>query len=309
MSMNEPIVRKPLRLWPGVALAVLLVVVRFLPIVVDEIMPIAMMGAVVGGAGDSRVVAVLQPRALVRAAGRRRADDRRAVRDVAPRPRVDCRAARWGFVLRLGDPHPGRRPGGVARREPLASPPEPGALSIVAAILLACGVWTLVRTEGVTSDVVGSDFRWRWTPTPEQRLLAQAADNLPTPAACRDGGDSEGTVAPEVTGSPELAATPTAAKARRLRRARRPVAMRPHQSTRREPSLAPWPSPDGPAFADPIATASFAASGSRPTGRRRRRSRCGAGRSGRAGRRSRSTAIVLYTQEQRGDDEMVAATR
>jgi len=51
--------------------------------------------------------------------------------------------------------------------------------SIVAAILLACGVWTLIRTEGVTSDIVGSDFRWRWTPTPEQRLLAQAADNPP----------------------------------------------------------------------------------------------------------------------------------
>ena len=58
--------------------------------------------------------------------------------------------------------------------------------SMVAAILLACGVWTLIRTEGVTSDVVGSDFRWRWTPTPEQRLLAQAADNppaAPSPAA------------------------------------------------------------------------------------------------------------------------------
>ena len=49
-------------------------------------------------------------------------------------------------------------------------------------------------------------------------------------------------------------------------------------------------SPTGPAFADRIATASSPASRSRPTGRRRRRSSCGAGRSDRAGRPSRSTA-------------------
>ncbi len=48
--------------------------------------------------------------------------------------------------------------------------------------------------------------------------------------------------------------------------------------------------PTGPAFADRIATASSAACGSRPTGRSRRRSSCGAGRSDRAGRPSRSTA-------------------
>ena len=50
------------------------------------------------------------------------------------------------------------------------------------------------------------------------------------------------------------------------------------------------PKPTGPAFADPSATASFAACGSRPTGPRRRRSSCGAGRSDRAGRPSRSAA-------------------
>ena len=54
------------------------------------------------------------------------------------------------------------------------------------------------------------------------------------------------------------------------------------------------------------ATASFAACGSTPTGPHRRRSRCGAGRSDRAGRPSRSSGDLLYTQEQRGDDEIVA---
>ncbi|MFY9610848.1 MAG: hypothetical protein WAU45_19830, partial [Blastocatellia bacterium] len=45
--------------------------------------------------------------------------------------------------------------------------------SLVASILLACGVFTLLRTGGITGDA-DSDFHWRWAQTPEQRLLAQA---------------------------------------------------------------------------------------------------------------------------------------
>ncbi|MCJ7680408.1 MAG: PQQ-like beta-propeller repeat protein [Candidatus Aminicenantes bacterium] len=48
---------------------------------------------------------------------------------------------------------------------------------MVATILLACGVWTLVRTGGITNDLK-SDFAWRWTKSPEERLLAQTGDEL-----------------------------------------------------------------------------------------------------------------------------------
>ena len=51
----------------------------------------------------------------------------------------------------------------------------PRRAAMVATILLACGVWTLVRTGGITGDV-DNDFQWRWAKTPEERLLAQAGD-------------------------------------------------------------------------------------------------------------------------------------
>src|SRR6185436_14884217 len=61
--------------------------------------------------------------------------------------------------------------------------------SLVAAILLACSVFLLIRTGGMTGDA-DSDLHWRWTKTPEERLLAQAgrafADQTATalPAVC-----------------------------------------------------------------------------------------------------------------------------
>jgi outer membrane protein assembly factor BamB len=52
-------------------------------------------------------------------------------------------------------------------------PDRPRRATMAAAILLACGVWTLVRTEGITGDHV-AQFNWRWARSPEERLLAQA---------------------------------------------------------------------------------------------------------------------------------------
>ena len=46
---------------------------------------------------------------------------------------------------------------------------------IAGSILLACGVFTLVRTGGITGEA-RSDIHWRWTKTPEERLLAQVAN-------------------------------------------------------------------------------------------------------------------------------------
>ena len=49
--------------------------------------------------------------------------------------------------------------------------------TLAAAIVLACGVWTLVRTGGFTGSF-DNDLAWRWTATPEQRLLAQSDESF-----------------------------------------------------------------------------------------------------------------------------------
>jgi outer membrane protein assembly factor BamB len=53
--------------------------------------------------------------------------------------------------------------------------------AIVVAILLACGGFTLLRTGGITG-FAGSDWHWRWSKSPEDLLLAQQANEPMSPA-------------------------------------------------------------------------------------------------------------------------------
>lgn len=46
---------------------------------------------------------------------------------------------------------------------------------LVAVILLASGGWTLIRVDGIRAEG-GLDFAWRWSPTAEERLLARSND-------------------------------------------------------------------------------------------------------------------------------------
>jgi outer membrane protein assembly factor BamB len=79
-------------------------------------------------------------------------------------------------------------------------------------MLLACVPWMLLRTEGVSETV--SQYRWRWTPTAEERLLAQANEELkplpsetPTPAA---SASPSPTVSPSPSASVAASASPSA---------------------------------------------------------------------------------------------------
>jgi len=54
-------------------------------------------------------------------------------------------------------------------------------ISMVAAIAAGSGVWTLVRSDGITTTGSG-EFAWRWSRTAEQQLLATAVPPPPVPA-------------------------------------------------------------------------------------------------------------------------------
>ena len=174
---DKPIRRKPLRLWPGVVIVLLQWLVRFgIPLIIPESMMIGVIGGLLGGlaiiiwwAFFSRAPRIERWGAVVLM----------IVALVATRPFLHKSIAMAGMgmlfliyaipVLSLAFviwAVAGRRFSDFPRRA-----------AMVVTILLACGVWTLVRTGGITNDLK-SDFDWRWTKSPEERLLAQAGDEL-----------------------------------------------------------------------------------------------------------------------------------
>jgi outer membrane protein assembly factor BamB len=180
-------------------------------------------------------------------------------------------------------------------------PDGPRRVSMVATILLACGVWTLLRTNGLTGEAV-SDFDWRWAQTPEERLLAKAGNagvaRAPVPATAEipdrrlvaKAGDAR-------PAAPAAAATPD------KRVVAKPVevpAVRPLAPAGAK-TTADWPGFRGPGR-DGIVRGvriktDWAASPPVELWRRP----IGPGWSSFAVR-----GDLIYTQEQRGDDEVVA---
>ena len=64
-------------------------------------------------------------------------------------------------------------------------------LALLVAILFGCSVFMVIRTGGLTAEF-DNDFHWRWSKTPEQRLLAQAGEesapaSAPAPITAETG--------------------------------------------------------------------------------------------------------------------------
>jgi outer membrane protein assembly factor BamB len=57
-------------------------------------------------------------------------------------------------------------------------------ITMVATIVAACAAWGLLRTDGITGEG-GSQFAWRWSPTHEERLLAELRRTGIDPASSR----------------------------------------------------------------------------------------------------------------------------
>ena len=159
--------------------------------------------------------------------------------------------------------------------------------ALVVAIVLACGVMMLLRTGGIGGGNL-ADLHWRWTDTPEELLLA-AGDEEPVapsavPAVAAEPGESTPIAAvpaatPAAVAPADEATVPTitAVKAvwpgfRGPERDGIVRGVRISSDWSQTPPVQLWRRPIGPAWS------SFAVRGN-----------------------------LLYTQEQRGDDEIVAA--
>jgi outer membrane protein assembly factor BamB len=206
---------RPLRLWPGVVAASLLVLVRF---VVPLVVPGAGGVAILGGIAAAAAIAVwwlLFSRApwLERLSG---------IAMMAAALLVTSRIAHESIVTgMMGMMLPLLAiplmslalvaAAAAGRRLPRA----PRQVLIGAAIFLACGSLALVRTGGVTGEG-HSELRWRWTPTAEQRLLAAgddlhlAAPDVPlTPLSPPAAPDASDPTAPDDVAAEPMMPPPT----------------------------------------------------------------------------------------------------
>jgi outer membrane protein assembly factor BamB len=305
-TRNEGQAQRSLRLWPGVAAAVLLLLVRFVaPVLVPEFGAFAIIGMVVGalvillwwmffsrapwserlGAIALMIVALLATSRIVHESIANGMMGMMIVILGVPVQAVTLVA--WAVATR-------RAPDGLRRA------------SMVAAILLASGAFALLRTGGI-SGAGTSDLSWRWTPSPEERLLSEVRDEpvaispAPTPetstqpaepearnrpvasesAGAATSASDERTDAKGDEGAPTLPPTVASTKQeadwsgfRGVNRDGVVHGVRIDTDWSQSPPVQLWTRAIGPGWS------SFAVDGD-----------------------------LLYTQEQRGDDEIVAAYR
>ncbi len=166
---GEP-TRQELRLWPGVVIVVLQALAWFVvPIFVPEAMPVGAIGGLFCG-----LAIVIWWGFFSRASRSERwgAVILMIVTLVATQRILHESIATWGmgflyFVYAIPILSLAFVVWAVTCRR-LSDGPRRAAM--VATILLACGVFTLLRTGG-TIDV-RSELAWRWSETPEEKLLA-----------------------------------------------------------------------------------------------------------------------------------------
>ena len=300
--LDTSVPRRPLRLWPGVVVAVLLVLFKLLlPLVGASGPPLALLGGLVGGLlvfgwwllfsrarWFERLAAVaVSAVALFVTSNFLHPSMGSSMGPLFPMlaiPALGLAFVAWAVAThRLSDRF---------RR-----------VSMVATILIASGAWTLVRIDGIRGDGA-SDLRWRWKRSPEERLLAQAGTQaVPRPSASRATAPIETAVRPS-----EAPVAPTSAPTVVTGREKTTGATVEDEPTPRPAAAArlttpaEWPGFRGPAR-DGVARGVRIATDwatSPPVELWRRP--IGPGWSSFAIQGDR-----LYTQEQRGDDEIVAS--
>lgn len=281
---KNPSAPRPLRLWPGVTAVALLWLVRFgLPLVAPGQGGTAILGGLAGGA------LVLGWWLL---ASRASWVDRLGAVVVMV---AALFAARVVVHPSIANGMMGMMP--VVLAVPLLAlalvasaavgrslAPFPRRAVLAGGLVAACAALALVRTGGIDGDA-RSDLHWRWTPTPEERLLAAGPPEptpLPTTTTVPPAPAAVPSAAPSATPAARPSARPTPAVEtaadwpgfRGRARDGRVDGVRLETDWSTRPPAALWRRPVGPGWS------SFAVDGDR-----------------------------VYTQEQRGDDELVSCYR
>ncbi len=170
--------------------------------------------------------------------------------------------------------------------------PSTRRLALIATVVMASVPITLVRTGGIGGSS-GMDMHWRWTPTPEELLLARGPDELkPLPPAAVVETPSPTSAAPDVK-----PAAPAAQKVETVAPAPVPVVV---EDTR----PAEWPGFRGPNRDSVVRGVRINTDWSAAPPAQMWRRPIGPGWSSFSVR-----GDLLYTQEQRGNEEIVACYR
>jgi outer membrane protein assembly factor BamB len=313
---DQPELGKPLRLWPGVAFALLVVVVRYLAPIFS---PDALRYGIFVALGGTLAILIWWLFASRAAWWERLGFLALAIAGMAVTLRfLDVSVARgnMGFqyylhavpVVSLAfvvGAVAGRGLSNGLRRATMAG-----------VILIACGAWTLLRSQGVTGDGM-AQFTWRWTQTPEERLLAARDDDpgaldvaapMPAPAApaAVEAVPTEvptPAVAADVAPMRELAAEATAdARSDAVSETALERALEAGGENAVAATQPSWPGLRGQDRDGVVRGLAIASDWSATPPVELWRRQIGPGVSSFAVR-----GDLLYTQEQRGDDELVAA--
>ena len=177
-----PAARRPLRLWPGIVAVVVQWVSMF---VVPALFPAAAFYGIMGGPAAGLIVILwwlfFSRAPWVERLGRDRPDGRLPARDRAPGPRVARGRGDGDAVLHVRHSRSCASPWCCGRSSPATSRPGRVAWRWSSPFVLACAFLNVLRLDGI-SGTGGIDWEWRWTPTAEEQLLAELADE-PEPIA------------------------------------------------------------------------------------------------------------------------------
>ncbi|HBL29213.1 MAG TPA: hypothetical protein DD490_20475 [Acidobacteria bacterium] len=293
LQKDDPNLPSPLRLWPGVVAVCLLWLARF---GLKALIPgfrgfsLGMMWAL------GAALAVVVWWVFFSRAGRLERWGGLALMPLAMGATWLLRHESMGLLWLLGYAVPGlclALVAGAALGRRFAVGPRRATLA--AALLLGSGAWALVRTDGINGDHV-ADFSWRWAKSPEEQLLAQAeepaAPGSPSPREQTAAPPGAEPVAPPVETPAEAPATPTAAE---------PAVPQPDAQKAAEARPAGgWPGFRGPGRDGTVSGVRIATDWTASPPVELWRRPVGPGWSSFAVHGNR-----IYTQEQRGDDEVV----